>query len=216
MPRPTASPVRIRRRSEAAREALRAQLVDTAMRLFREGGERAVSMRLLAREAGISTMALYTYFPTKAHLMQHIWADVLRLACAQGEQAAAASPCDWSRLDACLQGFLSYWADHLDHLREILRAWQAEGDGQGPPPWFLAQRLQLDLLLRPLSQAPDEETRMAACRDQVLTQMLGAQMMLLAHAQAPRATRQRLIEHTARVTLASLRAQMNPESAAGA
>jgi hypothetical protein len=57
---------------------------------------------------------------------------------------------------------------------------------------------------------------MAACRDQVLTQMLGAQMMLLAHAQAPRATRQRLIEHTARVTLASLRAQMNPESAAGA
>jgi hypothetical protein len=66
-----------------------------------------------------------------------------------GEQAAAASPCDWSRLDACLQGFLSYWADHPDHLREILRAWQAEGDGQGPPPWFLAQRLQLDLLLRP-------------------------------------------------------------------
>jgi AcrR family transcriptional regulator len=60
----------------------------------------------LARQLGISTMALYTYFPTKAHLMHHIWADMLRLACAQGELAGAESPCDWSRLDACLQGFL--------------------------------------------------------------------------------------------------------------
>ena len=216
MPCPPASPVRVRRRSEAAREALRVQLVDTAMRLFREGGERAVSMRLLAREVGISTMALYTYFPTKAHLMHHIWTDVLRLACVRGEEAAAASPCDWSRLDACLQGFLTYWMDHPDHLREILRAWQADGDGQGPPTWFHAQRVQLDQLLRPLSSPRDEEVRMAECRDQILTQMLGAQMMLLVHAQAPRATRQRLIENTTRTALASLRARMNPEGAAGA
>lgn len=216
MPCPPASPVRVRRRSEAAREALRVQLVDTAMRLFREGGERAVSMRLLAREVGISTMALYTYFPTKAHLMHHIWTDVLRLACVRGEEAAAASACDWSRLDACLQGFLSYWMDHPDHLREILRAWQADGDGQGPPTWFRAQCVQLDQLLRPLSPTHDEAARMTACRDQILTQVLGAQMMLLVHAQAPLATRQRLIESTTRMTLASLRAQMNPEGAAGA
>lgn len=48
--------------------------------------------------------------------------------------------------------------------------------------------------------------------------MLGARFMPpgAAYAQAPLATRQRLIESTTRMALASLRAQMNPEGAAQA
>ncbi|MCO5976368.1 TetR/AcrR family transcriptional regulator [Ideonella oryzae] len=193
---------------------MRAQIVEASMALFHQGGERAVSMRALARQLGISTMALYTYFPTKAHLMHHIWADMLRLACAQGELAGAESPCDWSRLDACLQGFLSYWMDHPDHLREILAAWQAETDGRGYPPWFGAQRVQLDLLLRPLSgQAGQEEALLDVCRDQVLSQILGTQMLLLARANESRAAQQGLIECATQAALASLRHRLGCQAA---
>lgn len=181
------------------------------MRLFQRGGERGVSMRLLASELGISTMALYNYFPTKAHLMHHIWADMLRLACAQGEHAASASRCDWSRLDACLQGFLSYWVDHPDHLRQILAAWQTPGDGADARPWFRAPRIQLDQLLRPLSGRDDGGALLDDCRNQVLSQVLGTQMLLLARGHEPRAARLRLVERMARVTVANLRTHLGAE-----
>jgi hypothetical protein len=103
--------------------------------------------------------------------------------------------------------------DHPDHLREILAAWQAETDGRGYPPWFGAQRVQLDLLLRPLSgQAGQEEALLDVCRDQVLSQILGTQMLLLARARS-RAAQQGLIECATQAALASLRHRLGCQAA---
>lgn len=51
-------------------EQTRAVLVETAVRLFREHGYEATTMRLIAREAGLSVGNAYYYFSSKEQLIQ--------------------------------------------------------------------------------------------------------------------------------------------------
>ena len=48
---------------------LRARLIDTAIRLLDEEGEAALTLRMLARETGVSAMAPYRHFADKAALL---------------------------------------------------------------------------------------------------------------------------------------------------
>ncbi|MFJ6215357.1 TetR/AcrR family transcriptional regulator [Streptomyces sp. NPDC092296] len=60
-----------RRRPRAPRNSLSAELiVDTALRLLDERGIEGFSMRALAEELGVGTMALYTYFSGKDELFR--------------------------------------------------------------------------------------------------------------------------------------------------
>lgn len=54
----------------AKAEATRASIVDAAMRLFREGGYDATTMRAVADAAGVSLGSAYYYFASKEHLVQ--------------------------------------------------------------------------------------------------------------------------------------------------
>jgi len=51
-------------------EQTRQLVVETALRLFRERGYEATTMRAIAAEAGISVGNAYYYFPSKQHLVQ--------------------------------------------------------------------------------------------------------------------------------------------------
>lgn len=51
-------------------EQTRQLVVATALRLFRERGYEATTMRAIATEAGISVGNAYYYFPSKQHLVQ--------------------------------------------------------------------------------------------------------------------------------------------------
>lgn len=53
----------------------RTTLIDAAARLVAEGGPRSLSARLLAREAGTSTMAVYTYFGSMSAIVREIVHD---------------------------------------------------------------------------------------------------------------------------------------------
>lgn len=55
-------------------ELTRAQIVETALRLFRERGYEATTMRAIASEAGVSVGNAYYYFPSKQHLVQAYYA----------------------------------------------------------------------------------------------------------------------------------------------
>jgi AcrR family transcriptional regulator len=55
----------------------------TALRLFRERGYAATTMRAIAQEAGVATGNAYYHFASKDHLVQELYLDVTR------EQAAA-------------------------------------------------------------------------------------------------------------------------------
>jgi AcrR family transcriptional regulator len=59
---------------------------DTALRMFKENGYAATSMRAVAREAGVAVGNAYYYFPSKEHLILRFYDD------AQAEHRAAAAP----------------------------------------------------------------------------------------------------------------------------
>jgi AcrR family transcriptional regulator len=55
-------------------ERTRAQILSTALRLFRDQGFEATSMRAIAEEAGVSVGNAYHYFESKEHLVQAFYA----------------------------------------------------------------------------------------------------------------------------------------------
>jgi AcrR family transcriptional regulator len=63
--------------SEQARtaraEQTRAAIIDAALRLFRERGYEATTMRAVAREAGVATGNAYYYFGSKEELIQEFY-----------------------------------------------------------------------------------------------------------------------------------------------
>ena len=92
------------RRGSARGEQTRQLIVDTALRLFRERGYEATTMRSIATEAGVSVGNAYYYFPSKQHLVQAYYAS------SQDEHAAAARP------------VLERSTDFADRLHGVLRA----------------------------------------------------------------------------------------------
>lgn len=86
-----------------------------SLQLFIDGGEEAVSMRKIASEVGVAPMSLYRYFPSKAHLMRHIWQDLLSRACVRGQLEAGAVEPPLTKLRAFVSGFLCHWLDNRHH-----------------------------------------------------------------------------------------------------
>ena len=103
------------RRTKAEQTELESQVVRVCLQLFADGGYEAISMRKLAGEVGVAPMSLYRYFPTKAHLMRHIWDDILCRACDQAAQDMARARRPQTRLRAFLNGFLQYWLENRSH-----------------------------------------------------------------------------------------------------
>jgi len=58
---------------EAEREEQRQRLRQAASELHREGGPAAVSVRAVAKRAGVSTGLLYSYFNNLSELMRSLW-----------------------------------------------------------------------------------------------------------------------------------------------
>ena len=54
-------------------EQTRAAIVEAALRLFRQNGYEAATMRAIAREAGVSTGNAYYYFGSKEELIQEFY-----------------------------------------------------------------------------------------------------------------------------------------------
>jgi AcrR family transcriptional regulator len=70
----------------------RAALVAAGRLLFGQNGFAATSVEDLAREAGVTTGALYHHFPTKAALFESVFERIhLELMAASGEAAAGAT-----------------------------------------------------------------------------------------------------------------------------
>jgi AcrR family transcriptional regulator len=60
-------------------------ILDTALRMFKEQGYAATSMRAVARRAGVAVGNAYYYFPSKEHLILRFYDDL------QAEHRAAAA-----------------------------------------------------------------------------------------------------------------------------
>ena len=65
-------------RSNNKRSDTKRKIGDAAIRLFEKGGVRAVSMRKVAAEVGITPMAIYNHFENMEDLLLHVYARGVR------------------------------------------------------------------------------------------------------------------------------------------
>jgi AcrR family transcriptional regulator len=91
----------------------RSAIIDAALKLFKEKGYDATTMRAIAAEAGVSVGNAYYYFDSKEHLIQAFYDR------AQAEHRVATQPVlDTEReLGARIAGVLGAWLDTMEPYR---------------------------------------------------------------------------------------------------
>jgi AcrR family transcriptional regulator len=100
-------------------EDRRAQVVAAARRLMARHGVEAVSMRAIARAAGVSPAALYLYFPDKIVLMAAVVDAVFEgiLAGFAEARAAAGTRDPFARLAALMDAYVAWGLAHPEEYR---------------------------------------------------------------------------------------------------
>ena len=89
----------------AKAEQTRAGIVDAAMRLFRESGYDASTMRAIADEAGVSLGSAYYYFSGKEELVQAFY-DQIQVEHATAAEPAYGTPVFADRLRGVMEAFV--------------------------------------------------------------------------------------------------------------
>jgi len=107
---------RVRRGSAEDHDSLRRQIVAAAFDIHARDGVDALSMRSLGAAVGVSPMALYRYYPSKAELLRSMWEVVLGEAQATVRAAVARHATARARLRASIDGFFAYWEAHPSHF----------------------------------------------------------------------------------------------------
>lgn len=110
---------RVRRGSAEDHDQLRQRIVAAAFAIHAREGVAALSMRTLAAEIGVSAMALYRYYPSKAELLRAMWEVVLSEAQASVNAAVATRKTARARLRASIEAFIGYWESHPAHFRLV-------------------------------------------------------------------------------------------------
>lgn len=101
-----------RERRERNREEMRAGILDIAREIMGEQGIAALSLNEIARRAGITTPALYTYFPGKMALYDALYRMGLRLFREAEEQLWRTTQPDWERIRAWFELRLRLVEEH--------------------------------------------------------------------------------------------------------
>ncbi len=99
--------------------ALKRDMLERARTIYRDEGVEALSMRRLAQELGISTMAIYSYFANKQALLDGLWIEVFEAL--TDELLDAGNGRDNARqvLDAHVRCFFDFWERHPEQFRMI-------------------------------------------------------------------------------------------------
>ncbi len=103
-------------RREAAKVALREQILDASRRLFAAHGFAQVTMRRIAQDIGYSATTIYLHFPDKISLMQELCTRDFRTL-QQGFLAALAVTDPVERIRALGLAYVRFAASHPHHYR---------------------------------------------------------------------------------------------------
>jgi AcrR family transcriptional regulator len=94
----------------------KARILAAASALFLNGGTGALSVRAIAREAGLSTMGIYSHFQGKQGILDALYAEgFARLAAVMADAAEQADP--RAAALAGTQGYLRLASDYEAHYR---------------------------------------------------------------------------------------------------
>jgi AcrR family transcriptional regulator len=132
---------------------LRQALIDAALELLRAEGPGALTLRGVARVAGVSQTAPYRHFPDRAALVAAVADDGFRRLHARmrGAEGAGGGPGDASQRAALRQLGLAYVRFGLDHPAEYRIMFGPEAAPRrddGAPPPSAAREAVYELLTR--------------------------------------------------------------------
>ncbi|GAA4482541.1 TetR family transcriptional regulator [Microbacterium panaciterrae] len=133
-------------------EATKARIRDAAMASFVERGYPDTTIRLIAKEAGVSVGNAYYYFPSKEHLVQELYEQV------QHDHGASARP------------LLEDVAGLVDRLRIFFETGlETVGAYRRVAPGFLSAMVSPDSPINPLSaeSSPARDLTVGLLRDTV-------------------------------------------------
>ncbi|WEO79307.1 TetR/AcrR family transcriptional regulator [Cryobacterium sp. SO2] len=106
------------REPRADKELNRLRLTAAAGRALQRDG-LGVSMRAIAREAGMGIATAYRHFPTKNDLIEAVLAEQVA-TCTQAMQAALREPDPWTGLTTVIAWFAEVQIEHPGLLRVLL------------------------------------------------------------------------------------------------
>ena len=129
---------------------LEGRIVDVAYRLWSEKGEKALTMRTLAKAAGTTTPTLYERFRDKRDLLEFLRERARRKLFAAIQPARSAS-------EACRRG-LEFISEHGHEYQLLSSDWVTRMGQQRPMPSY--QFLQ-ELLAEQLGGKPADHVRLA-------------------------------------------------------
>lgn len=107
------------RRGPAEMAALKREMMERARKIYREEGVEALSMRRLAHELGISTMAIYSYFANKQALLDGLWIEIFEALTAELLDASGDQRGPRKVLEAHVRRSMDFWERHPEQFRMI-------------------------------------------------------------------------------------------------
>jgi AcrR family transcriptional regulator len=106
---------------------LRNALIAAGVRMLATGGEQTLSLRQLAREAGVSHNAPYMHFADKEALLAAVAEEGFGLLAEQLNAALTAAGSDWPlRLQAGSWAYVQFALDHPAHFNVMFRDYELD------------------------------------------------------------------------------------------
>jgi AcrR family transcriptional regulator len=192
---------------------LKARMLERARAIYRDEGIAALTMRRMAEEFGLSTMAMYSYFRNKEALLSGLWVEAFEALVEQLLLAAAGRRAPLKILEAHLRTLFDFWEQRADLYRLVyLSAAQSSGGGDLVDMAQQPAYAQLLLLTRERVAAclggPDEpsEALLRLQTDLMVAKLLGFLQLSLGVARYPLADRDALREQMLRDMLSTVSA----------
>lgn len=211
------------RRGPAEMAALKREMLERARKIYRDEGVEALSMRRLAQELGISTMAIYSYFESKKALLDGLWIEVFESLTDELLDASKGQRGPRKVLEAHARCFLDFWERHPEQFRMIYMSLTQTGSleeiGESQQPVY--NRLLGLARERMAACAPDglepDEGRIRVLCDLMSVRTMGYLMMVVGLPRYPLFDRELLRELTVQGVLRDVADQYAAaDSAAGA
>lgn len=204
-PEPTPPGARPRvRRSPAAMATLRREMLERARLIYRDEGAAALSMRRMAQEFGLSTMALYSYFPSKQALLEDLWLEVFEALLERLLPASAGRRSPRQVLEAHARGFIGFWEERADQFRMIYMSLQQTAGGEEvalarqPAYQKLVNLTRERVAACARGAAEPSEERLALLAAEMVSKQLGYLLLALGVARYPLQDRDALRERMVR------------------
>ena len=125
--------------SSSKSELTRARVLASALKVFRERGFQAATMREIATEAGMAVGAAYYYFDSKDALVMAFYQQAQREMIPALDEALVQS----RTLEQRLRGIIGIKFEHFGPNRALLAALAAHGDPRHPLSPFSPQTAEI-------------------------------------------------------------------------